>query len=1106
MPTITGRAFMAKPQVTVLLGIFFVLMSLSTFTSSLAAALPAPTPLSPVDGTLLPGLSTVLIWNQSAGTKQFHIQVLPADSPSTGQPDGPAIDLIIGDSTLIAAASYAVPSPVFGVGPYVMLPGMTYRWRVRVSDATGSIGVNDVSWSQWSQERTFKTKPAVSSTIGRVTPAEGAFTSRFPAVQWNDSDPAIFYYEVQVSRDSQFHTGPDAVAPVFWNLVHGGESFPPQSWKIPSQFPLEPVRHYWRVRPRVQGDGTPVEWSPAFSFQVPLGPGDIVINEVVSAGSALTAPWAELVNRSLVLVSLRGAVLTDEDGNRYTMPDALPQVPPGAFVVVYFDGLGADDDDYDFSDGSAALHSTGDMVSPFEPVGDQLSLYASAQEEPGALLDFAAWGLDPTLDASNAIAAGIWMAGTFLPMERGGQQMGQAQPGESVGILPGRSRGSTEDWAVYRSTETTPGQENAVPTSSVTVPSDGAVLLRQDFRLAWYNVSEAIGYQVQIDNNQDFGSPEVNVTVAEPFYAPTTPPEDGDYYWRTQAFDAAGKATPFTPATRFTLVTLEPLALPSPPVEGSTTFQVARLGLSADGFWDVDYINNLVPLLQRKDTNLLCWDGDDESGTRKPWDGPHADTPANHSDHGRNYCARAAIAMINRYYGGTLSQDRITYEHFKRYGNLNRALGHDRYITIAEGQPLLSWSLNNVAVTTTLGKPTWDQIQGWTTERKAVKAGIPGHAIVLRGWAIYNGPNASMAGKRFVLYNDPWDALMKIQEYDSMILTETDVPAGTPTGRLQEASVTTDSDGDGIIDFDEQVRFATLHTNRDTDNDCVPDKEDMHSYIYSPHGTYIVPVPDHDGDGLRNELDRDSDNGGVIDGDEDWNWNGHQNARDTNAYSDPSDDARAPYGCTPPPTPTPTATSTPTFTPTITVTPTPTNTVPPPSGPTPTFTPTVTWTPTITATPTQTGTPTITSTPTATGTPTVTSTPTATGTPIITPTPTVTATPTATPVNYLAGISLTVSATDASHTTHYEVHFSNPTLEAQRASYIYSWIFLWNGSDCMGTGVFDVVSGSRWLAYFSHPGCEHFPPEEVSVLVSREDQEVTLRGPALGPLTITPTP
>jgi len=1070
--------------VPVLLGIFFVLMSLSTFTRSLAAALPAPTPLSPEDGTQLSGLSTVLTWNQSATTKQFHIQVLSANSPSTGQPDGPAIDLIIGDSTLVAAASYTVPSPVFGAGPYVMLPGMTYRWRVRVSDAAGSIGVNDLSWSQWSQERTFRTKPAVSSTASRVAPAEGAFTSRFPAVQWNDSDPSIFYYEVQVSRDVQFRTGPDAVAPVFWNLVHGGESLPPRSWKVPSQFPLEPIRHYWRVRPRVQGDGTPVEWSPAFSFRVPVGPGNIVINEVVSAGSAQTAPWAELVNRSLVPVSLRGAVLTDEDGNRYAIPDALPQVPPGAFVVAYFDGVGAAADDYDFADGSAALHTTGDMVSPFEPIGDQLSLYASAKEEPATLLDFAAWGLDPTVDASNAIAAGVWQPGTFLPMERGGQQVGQAQPGESIGILPGRSRGSPEDWAVYRSTETTPGQENGIPASGVTIPSDGAVLLRQDFRLAWYSVPEAIGYRIQIDTNPDFGSPRVNVTVAEPFYAPTTSPDDGDYYWRTQAFDAAGKAGPFTPATRFTLVTLEPLKLPSPPAEGTNTFQVARLGLSADGFWDVDYINNLVPLLQRKDTNLLCWDGDDESGARRPWDGPHADTPANHSDHGRNYCARAAIAMINRYYGGTLSQDRITYEHFKRYGNLNRALGHDKWITIAEGQPLLSWSLNNVAVTTTIGKPTWDQIQGWTTQRKAVKAGIPGHAIVLRGWAVYNGPNASLAGKRFVLYNDPWDALMKIQDYDSMILTETDVPEGSPTGRLQEASVTTDTDGDGIMDFDEQVRFLTLHTNRDTDNDCVPDKVDMHSYIYSPHGTYIVPAPDFDGDGLRNELDRDSDNGGVIDGDEDWNWNGHQNARDTNAYTDPTDDARAPYGCTPPPTPT----STPTFTPTVTNTPTPTSTVPPPSSVTPTVTPTVTWTPTITPTPTQTGTPT----------------PTSTATPIITPTPTVTGT--ATPVNYLEGVFLDVSATDGSHTTHYHVHFSNAAREAERASYNIAWIFLWNGSDCVGTGVFSIVSGIPWRAYFSHQGCEHYPPEEVSVHVSRAGQSVTLRGPALGPRTIMPVP
>ena len=380
--------------------------------------------------------------------------------------------------------------------------------------------------------------------------------------------------------------------------------------------------------------------------------------------------------------------------------------------------------------------------------------------------------------------------------------------------------------------------------------------------------------------------------------------------------------------------------------------------------------------------------------------------------------------------------------------------------------------MTNAGVTLTFGKPTFAQIQSWTAERRAVMASIPGHAIALRGWAIYNGPIPELAGKRFVMYNDPWDGLMHLQDYDRMNITNTRVPGGSPSGRQQEASVTTDTDGDGIMDFDEQQRFGTTVNNADTDDDCVTDKADMHSYIYRPHGTYVVFAPDFDGDGTPNELDSDADNGGVIDGDEDANWNGHLDGGETDAYRNAGDDPHAPGACTPvPPTPTPTATP------------------PPPPTPTPT--------PTRTATPTRTPTPTLT--PTSAPPP-----PTPTFTVTATATATAIATPTATPVNYLEGISLDVSATDETHTTHYEVHFSNPTLEAERSSYDYAWIFFWNGSDCMETGLFSVESGTRWLASFSHPGCEHTASEEVSVHVSREGQGITLRGPALGPGTITP--
>src|SRR5207247_6255978 len=90
-----------------------------------------------------------------------------------------------------------------------------------------------------------------------------------PTLSWGQSgSTGIFYYEVQLSKDPKFETDPaKATAPVYWNLVHGGESAPHNSWTVPEGFSLEPnTVYYWRVRPRIQGDGTPGAWAWASQF------------------------------------------------------------------------------------------------------------------------------------------------------------------------------------------------------------------------------------------------------------------------------------------------------------------------------------------------------------------------------------------------------------------------------------------------------------------------------------------------------------------------------------------------------------------------------------------------------------------------------------------------------------------------------------------------------------------------------------------------------------------------------------------------------------------------------------------------------------------------
>ncbi|MCX6020457.1 MAG: CSLREA domain-containing protein [Chloroflexi bacterium] len=226
----------------------------------------APDLTGPAEGALVAGLDPVLTWNVPAGTRQHQVQAAPVNN------DGPGVNLIIGQADLVAAGRFAVQPPKLGEGNYVLLPGMTYSWRVRTTSLGTPMSEADAGWSVWSAARTFRTGPASSATIGAVGPANGAAAeSVTPVLRWANSNDRIFYYEVQVSQDAEFKTDPaTATAAVLWELVHGGVPEPLNSYRVREAYAMEAGRTYfWRVRPRVQGDGTPAAWSETWSFRTP---------------------------------------------------------------------------------------------------------------------------------------------------------------------------------------------------------------------------------------------------------------------------------------------------------------------------------------------------------------------------------------------------------------------------------------------------------------------------------------------------------------------------------------------------------------------------------------------------------------------------------------------------------------------------------------------------------------------------------------------------------------------------------------------------------------------------------------------------------------------
>ena len=231
---------------------------LSTFVL-LAVTDPGPVLQQPPMGDAS-SMGPLLQWMQPPRTTWFLVQVIPFNE------DGPGINLVIGDSAQVRAAQYQVLGPNFGSADpnYVMLPGMTYLWRVRT--ATVLTNPTEDDWSAWAVS-SFKTPPASSSTITPVAPpAFGEVSTLTPTLTWANSNTAVFYYEVQVSRDYAF--GPNAF--LYSEYVHGGASTPPNSYVVPDAFLLEAGEiYYWRVRPRIQGDGDLLPWSATYVFLAP---------------------------------------------------------------------------------------------------------------------------------------------------------------------------------------------------------------------------------------------------------------------------------------------------------------------------------------------------------------------------------------------------------------------------------------------------------------------------------------------------------------------------------------------------------------------------------------------------------------------------------------------------------------------------------------------------------------------------------------------------------------------------------------------------------------------------------------------------------------------
>jgi hypothetical protein len=471
-----------------------------------------------------------------------------------------------------------------------------------------------------------------------------------------------------------------------------------------------------------------------------------------------------------------------------------------------------------------------------DPVSGFLELYSGS-----TLLDRVAWGPGQP----DSVPFG---AGALAPEPQPGMSIGRARPSTAIG---------PQYWAAYGPGVGVPSGPNPPAGVAAGSPLDGAILSAGSVPFTWYPTAGGAPYHLQIATDQSFASitadQTTNVTLAA---ASLTP---GAHYWRVIAGNGA-----ISPVRTIVIAGTSSAALPA--------------AASQDVQLNVPFVE------PRKDTPMLLLENEHQTGDY-PWDAPHPGLdPAENSDSLNSFFA--AVAAVSAYAGGSVSQDRLAFEAFKgRFPGPERDLLYRDTVAEAQGIAAMLFAFGGIDE-----RCSTDAEQIWGFLTNALNSADPlvgvafGHVVAVDGYTVRQPGGGPAAPERSVHVMDPFVGPYEIDFLKQSFSCLWRPGDGAPV--LADLDESSDSDGDGMVDFDEARRFRTNPLDDDTDGDGLSDKADVafsafdlvwgYALIWNESAAtfeqLIVRGRDWDYDRSLPELDCDSDNDGVKDGADDDNY------------------------------------------------------------------------------------------------------------------------------------------------------------------------------------------------------------------------------------------
>jgi hypothetical protein len=474
-----------------------------------------PTLLSPPDGTLTNNNAPTFTWETLAWASLYRIQI--DNDPAFGS--SPAVDAVTNDPTYT---------------PLAPLADGVYYWRVSGLDAGSHPGA-------WSDAWTFTLDPLRLAAPALSSPKDHTYTKdTTPTLSWKSVKGAVLY-EVEISDDYTFGV----------RLAYVQTTS--RKYTLPTGSELDYGEVYWRVRAQ-DGNGNWSDWSYTNTLTITILSSPKNAQHLTDTTPTLR--WQSAASGALYEVEV------DKVGGNFSDP-IFTYHGTARYVTVTPDLSGGD---YQWH----AQAYTGTGWSEWTPAWT-FTITPPTTTRPALVSPANRARLDTTTPAfewsvvPNGVTYQIQIAtnSSFkTPVQDVTRGVGvltySADPLPDGGKYYWRVRAINSEGVAGAWSAKWQFTLNQLVKPVLVAPASGTQTTDTAPVLSWDPVTGAVeGYEIQIDTDRKFGTPDQNLTTAGTTITPAAL-ADGKTYWRVRAVSAEGVTGLWSAAWNFTVDTTGP--------------------------------------------------------------------------------------------------------------------------------------------------------------------------------------------------------------------------------------------------------------------------------------------------------------------------------------------------------------------------------------------------------------------------------------------------------------------------------------------------------------------------------------------------------------------